>query len=426
MPNTSSASSAPEPAVDGIARLQHFLTRQPILDVDHAIVGYELKRRAPIPANSGVLPGSATPQQAEDEWLLTSAIDLAFQRALGNKLTFLGIAAETLHSPLIEQLPKQRVVVALRPERCPPALISRAEQLAHDGLQLALDDPAEHQELAAYARYVRLDTTQYDAMALATRVVRSLDTSSRKKPLLIATQVDTPEVYAACRKLSFNLYQGYYYTFPLSTAAGRLDSSSLRVMELLNLVRNRAEFPAIERVFKLDPALSYRLLRYINSPAIGLRRTIESIGHALILLGHDQIYRWLTLLLFTGGEVDPRSQSLLRNALVRARFTESLGREKLKPNERDGLFIVGIFSLLDALLNIPMTQALNGLHLPQPVIDALTGGGGIYSPYLKLALACEHFDQAAISVIAGEIGLDADAVNLAHVEALIWSESVEL
>jgi len=424
--SASATNATPEPPVDGIASLQRFLTRQPILDGNHGIVGYELKRRAPIPADSGGLPAGATPQQAEDEWLLASAIDLAFQRALGNKLTFLGIAAETLHSPLIEQLPKQKVVVALRPDRCPQALISRAEQLAHDGLQLALDDPAEHQELASYARYVRFDTTRYDAMSLATQVVRSLDTSSRKKPLLIATQVDTPEVYAACRKLSFNLYQGYYYTFPLTAAAGRLDSSSLRVMELLNRVRKRAEFSEIERIFKLDPALSYRLLRYINSPAIGLRRTIESIGHALILLGHDQIYRWLTLLLFTGGEVDPRSQSLLRNALVRARFTESLGRDKLKSNERDGLFIVGIFSLLDALLNIPMTQALDGLHLPQAVHDALTGRGGIYSPYLKLALACEHFDQVAIGAIAAEIGLDADAVNLAHVEALIWSESVEL
>jgi EAL and modified HD-GYP domain-containing signal transduction protein len=426
MMNSASTNAAPEPPVDGIASLQRFLTRQPILDGNHAIVGYELKRRAPIPAGSAALPGGATPQQAEDEWLLASAIDLAFQRALGDKLTFLAIAADTLHSPLIEQLPKQKVVVALHPERSPPLLISRAEQLAHDGLQLALDDPADDQELASYARYVRLDSTQYDAMALATRVVRSLDTNSRKKPLLIATQVDTPEVYAACRKLSFNLYQGYYYTFPLTAAAGRLDSSSLRVMEVLNLVRNRAEFSEIERIFKLDPALSYRLLRYINSPAIGLRRTIESIGHALILLGHDQIYRWLTLLLFTGGEVDPRSQSLLRNALVRARFTEMLGREKLKPNERDGLFIVGIFSLLDALLNIPMTQALAGLHLPQAVTDALTGRGGIYGPYLNLALACEHFDQAAIGAIAADIGLDADAVNLAHVEALIWSESVEL
>lgn len=407
--------------VDGIANLQRFLTRQPILNGEHGIIGYELKRR-----DSALtpIPGAATPQQAEDEWLLASVIDLAFQRALGDKLTFLGVTPETLHSPLLEQLPKDKVVIAIRPERSSTALIARIEQLAHDGMQFALDDPGEHLELAAYCRYIRLDTTRHDAMGLAAQVVRCLD--SRKKPMLIATQVDTPEVHAACRKLSFNLFQGYYYTFPLAAGAHRLDSSSMRVIELLNLVRQRADFSVIEKPFKLDPALSYRLLRYINSPAIGLRRTIESIGHALVLLGHDQIYRWLTLLLFTGGEIDPRSQTLLRNALVRARFAESLGHDRLKPNERDGLFIVGIFSLLDALLNIPMHQALAGLHLPQAVSDALLSRSGPYAPYLKLALACEHFDQNAIATSAIEIGLDVDSVNLAHVNALIWSEGVEI
>jgi EAL and modified HD-GYP domain-containing signal transduction protein len=421
------ASAGTPKAVDGIATLQRFLTRQPILDGEQRIVGYELKRRD---TGAGVLPtslpGTTTAQQAEDELLLASAIDLAFQRALGDKLTFLGVAAETLHSLLMEQLPNDKVVVAIHPERSSPALIARVEKLSHNGLQMALDDPAENQELASYCRYIRLDTTRYDAMSLAEQVVRSLGTGPGKKPRLIATQVDTPEVFEACRKLSFNLFQGYYYTFPLAAAAHRLDSSSMRVIELLNQVRGKAEFAQIEKTFKLDPALSYRLLRYINSPAIGLRQTINSIGHALILLGHDQIYRWLTLLLFTGGEIDPRSQSLLRTALVRARFTESLGQDKLKRNERDGLFIVGIFSMLDSLLNMPMEKALAGLHLPEPVVNALIKHSGLYAPYLNLAIACEHFDQTAIAASATEIGLDAEAVNLAHVNALIWSEGVDI
>jgi EAL and modified HD-GYP domain-containing signal transduction protein len=111
---------------------------------------------------------------------------------------------------------------------------------------------------------------------------------------------------------------------------------------------------------------------------------------------------------------------------VRARFTESLGQDKLKAGERDGLFIVGIFSLLDGLLNVPMEKALAGLHLPQPVLDALLKHSGLYAPYLKLAIACEHFDQATIAASAAEIGLDADTVNLAHVNALIWSEGIDI
>jgi len=412
--------------VDGVASLQRFLTRQPILNNDHSIIGYELKRRDPARLVDDALPGVASRRQAEDEWLLASTIDLAYQRALGDKLTFLGVAPETLLSPLMDQLPKSQVVIAIHPHQSSPALIERAELLAHGGLQLALDDPGNNQELAGYCRYIRFDTTRYDVMGLTTQVVRSLDTGSKKKPQLIATQGDTPEVFAACRKLSFNLFQGYYYTYPQVSGAHRLDSSSMRVMELLNLAKKQAEFPVIEKSFKLDPALTYRLLRYINSPAIGMRRTIESISHALILLGHDQIYRWLTLLLFTSRETDPRSQSLLRSALVRARFIESLGRDRLKQGESDSLFIVGIFSLLDALLNIPMQQALAGLHLPTVVVDALVDHSGPYAPYLKLALACEHFDQDAIANSAADIGIDADAINLAHVNALIWSESLDI
>ena len=417
--------ATPNP-VDGIASLQRFLTRQPILNNEHVIIGYELKRRDPAALADDALPGVASRRQAEDEWLLASTIDLAYQRALGDKLTFLGVAPETLLSPLMEQLPKNQVVIAIHPHFSSPTLIGRTEQLAHDGLQLALDDPGDNLELAGYCRYIRFDTTRYDVMGLTAQVVRSLNTGSKKKPLLIATQVDTPEVFAACRKLSFNLFQGYYYTYPQASGANRLDSGSMRVMELLNLAKKQAEFSEIEKCFKLDPGLTYRLLRYINSPAIGMRRTIESISHALILLGHDQIYRWLTLLLFTSQKTDPRSQSLLRSALVRARFIESLGRDKLKRSESDSLFIVGIFSLLDALLNIPMRQALDGLHLPPPVLDALVDHTGPYAPYLTLALACEHFDQETIATSAAEIGIDADEINLAHVNALIWSESLDI
>jgi hypothetical protein len=194
----------------------------------------------------------------------------------------------------------------------------------------------------------------------------------------------------------------------------------MRVMELLNLVRHRADFLRHRKTFKLDPALSYRLLRYINSPAIGLRRTIESIGHALILLGHDQIYRWLTLLLFTGGEVDPRSQTLLRNALVRARFTESLGHDKLKPNEREGLFIVGIFPCSTPC----STSRCKGTGRAESAAAGQRRPAEAQRNLCALpqtGLACEHFDQNAIAPVRPK-SVSMDSVNLAHVNALIWSE----
>ena len=110
----------------------------------------------------------------------------------------------------------------------------------------------------------------------------------------------------------------------------------------------------------------------------GFQQPIRSIAHALVIIGYKQLYRWLTLL-STSGKADPRSKALLQNALVRARMTELLGQKKLSPAEREGLFIVGIFSLLDVLLNVPMEQALEQLQLPAPVMAALARREGIYA-----------------------------------------------
>jgi EAL and modified HD-GYP domain-containing signal transduction protein len=420
-------STAPLKSGKGLETLQRFLTRQPLLDGEDHILGYELKRRDRVPVE--VLPGARSLQQAQDAHLLISAIDLDFQRALGNKLTFLGVSLQMLFNPLVEQLPRDKVVLALHPDGEPDAaLVARAEALSRQGLIMALDDVPDAPSpnpLLPVCRYVRLDTTRYDVMALAERVAQ-LRRGPGHSHLLVATQVDTLEAYETCAKLGFELFQGYYFTQLEPSKPSRMDANVMRVMDLLNKVKEGAEVNVLEDTFKLDPALSYKLLRYINSPAIGLRATIKSIGHALSLLGYDQTYRWLTLLLFSSVHATARNQALLRNALARAHFTEALGRERVEPSQRGGLFITGLFSLLDALLNVPMSQALAHLNLPEAVTNALVHEDGPYAPYLELATACERFDQETIADLAADIGVDADSVNLAHVNALIWAESVDI
>jgi EAL and modified HD-GYP domain-containing signal transduction protein len=206
-----------------------------------------------------------------------------------------------------------------------------------------------------------------------------------------------------------------------------MDASRLRIMKLLNLSARHAEFPEIESHLKQDAALTVRLLRFINSPAVGLRYPVRSIGHALLMLGHDQLYRWLTLLLFVHESAGQgRNLALLRNALIRARFTENLGAARMPPDLRDGLFIVGILSMLDALLGLPMSQAVEGLNLAEPIVEALLRGEGPYAGWLALAVACERRDPGAIGRLGASLGVDAQAVNLAHIEALIWAEGMDL
>jgi len=399
-----------------------FLTRQPLLDGDYKVVGYELSinERVPLP----VLPGATSLSQIRDENLLVSVIDSQYRAALSRKFTLLDLAS--LDSPLVEQLPAENVILAIPPQPPSPELLARCQALVRLGFTLALDEFALSPGMTPLARqcgYLRMDVGDNDLMGLCDRLVR---VQGIKGPRLIARNVGSEESFAACRKLSFDLYQGDFLTLPAKSAGQGIDSSRLLIMKLLNLVLQHAEYAALEAQFKLDAGLSYKLLRYINSPAVGLRYPIRSINHVLLMLGHDQLYRWLTLLLFTHTESDGRSQALLRHALVRARFAEMLGEERMAPELRGGLFIAGILSMLDALLNMPMEKAIASLNLAQPITDALLHGQGAYGLYLRLVMACERFDENAIGQLAGELGLSPEDVNIAHINALIWQEGLDL
>lgn len=395
-----------------------FITRLPLLNADCRIVGYELQIRpmAPLP----VLPGATSPAQIQDEALLTTVIDLDYQQALGDKLTLLSLDATTLGNPLLQMLKPERTLLIM-PAGCSGETAEHAARLTRLGFGLVWDEPTEAPPGPIHG-HVRIDTRQHNAMSLGHRAITA---RQRGAGMLIAGHIDSAETYEACKRLSYNLVQGDFYTRTAAQPVRELSAGRLVIMDLLNLVVGHAEFRAIEARFKQDAALSYRLLRFINSPALGLRYPIKSIGQALVMLGHDQLYRWLTLLLFSHEQGDPRSRALLTNAVVRARLTESLGEQRLSRGEQGGLFIAGILSLLDALLGLPLEQAIAPLKLPAPVVDALIAGSGPYAPYLQLAQACEQFDQERIVHLCAQAGLTPEAVNLAHVNALIWSEGLE-
>ena len=408
--------------VEGKWRL--FLGRQPILDASSQFIGYELKLQDPnFPPDIG---DEAELRRVQDELLVISVIDLDFQKVLGNGLVFIHVSPGMLDNPIIESLPKQKVVVGIRLAGVASELLSqRCRELAAMGIPLALEDfeyQPEYAPFLAICSWVKVDTTRFDALALGQQISTILSSAT---PRLIAQNVESDDAFEAYRALAFEYFQGAYFSRLQPNAPQRLDNDRMRVIEMLNLVMNHAELSELEEKVKRDPGLSYKLLNFINSPANGLQQKIRSIGHGLTLLGYNQLYRWLTLLLFTSGKTDGRSRILLKNALVRARFTETLGQNKFEPAERGGLFITGIFSLLDALLNVPMAQALSRLNLPDLVVGALLHRTGRYAPYLQLAIACENFDQDAIARYAATCGLTADEVNVTHVKALIWGEEVD-
>ncbi|NCS66018.1 MAG: hypothetical protein COS39_07565 [Hydrogenophilales bacterium CG03_land_8_20_14_0_80_62_28] len=395
-----------------------YLVRQPLLDGRYRVAGYQLSLsdRALVP----VLPGAESLAQARDERLLTSVIDLEYQNALGERLMVLDLAPSGLTNPMLAQLPAGKVALSL-----PTAALDLAENLSRMGiLALLKDDGGELPAILPPACLLaRLDSSSLDAIALAERVEQLRRLGVKR---LIAANVDSEEAFEVCRRLGFDLYQGGFLIQPRAGGTGKLDSGVMQVMELLNLAHEQAPVERLEAVFKRDAAMTYRLLRYINSSANGLGRTIQSIGHALVWLGYEPLYRWLTLLLFSTGKGDGRNAALLQNALTRARFMENLGQDRLPRGQLGGVFIVGILSHLDALLDRPMAEAIAPLQLPETMAQALLVRQGPYAPYLQLAVACERFDQQVVERYAAVIGLPAEQVDLAHVNALIWSATLDI
>lgn len=398
-----------------------YIARQLIIDRKERIVGYELLYRHAADATRAAFDDDLA---ASTEMLSTLLTHIGIESLLGDGLAFLNVPAAMLDSDFIDLLPPQRVVLEILGAAPRPSLSERCRQLRARGFRIALDNvlasPANAPLLDA-ADYVKLDIQRLPAAAMSVAVE-----ALRRYPLqLIAEKVETPAEFRRCLALSFDGFQGYHFARPETLAARAINPALVRVIELLNMVRGNAEFDEIEAALKCDVALSVRLLRFINSVGFGLSSQVRSLQHALTLLGYRQLYRWLSLLLLAA---DDRSTNvaLARTALTRGRLTELLGKERLEGYERDNLFIVGLFSLIDAILNLPMDKAIDALSLPDGIREALLHRRGVYGAFLDLAEACEGGDGNRLDVLARHVGLSPQQINEAHLSALRWAEEIAL
>lgn len=398
---------------------KRFLGRQPVFSNSKSIIGYEFSLRNQLEA-----PVTPVIQQMQDEMLFASITDLDLKPMLGNKVAFITISPSMLASNWLDGLPSFHIVLAIDSRQITDvaSTLALCQQRIAQSFSIAIDNPTyspEQSSLIALAKYIRFDTDQLSAIELSKRMIATLNQS---KATVIAKHVESEDEYVAYHSMMFHAFQGYFFTQAIPNLPKRVDNNRTHVIELLNMVIKQAEIHELEAVLKRDAVLSYKLLSFINSAANGLTRKLESISQALILLGYQQFYRWLTLLMFSSGNLDARGRALLQNALIRGRLTELFGENTLPASERDSLFIVGIFSLLDTLLNMPIKSAVAELNLNEALTQALVDNTGPYAPYLRLAIACEQGDQSQIAQLAEAIKLDVNSVNVIHVKTLIWAE----
>lgn len=204
---------------------------------------------------------------------------------------------------------------------------------------------------------------------------------------------------------------------------GGLDQSRLTALEMLNQLRSEAELDTLADVAKHDPGITFQLLKWANAPVNGQATTITSLAQAIVVLGRNTLYRWLTVSMFRLGKHKPRDEALLEVALTRARFLETVNQGKLGQAERDELFLVGLLSLFDVLLGMPMPRVLEKMHLSDDVAAVLLKSAGKYGHYLMLALMLERAQLERASKVAQLLGIDPATLTDTSAAAFAWAQA---
>ena len=243
---------------------------------------------------------------------------------------------------------------------------------------------------------------------------------------LVAGDVQSDDDYQLCYKCGFDLFQGPFVANNDNLQPTRNAINRVAALSILNMLRTDQSFAAIADELKNEPTLSYKLLRYLNSAAVGLQRHVDSLTEALVLLGRDKFYRWTSLLLFDFENPGYREHLLSERALTRGRTLELLAGKGTIPPLPEQLFLIGLFSLLDKALGRPLPELVEKAALPDIVRDALLDHPGPFTDALALvklemdpSTPAERLEQAL-----NACGIDDETYAPLAVEALVWTYEI--
>ena len=391
------------------------LSRQPIYRRDMSLFGYELLFRSGNTDRAKFSDGT----QATAQVIVNALMEIGLDAMIGQNLAFINFERTLLMGNYCEALPSHRVVLEILETVEPDAaLLKKLARLRAKGYRIALDDfvcSDPYLPLLKFADFVKLDVLD----ANWGEIERAL-AKIRKYPIeVLAEKVETPEHFERCKELGFQYYQGYFFCRPQNMSGRPLPANRLAMMHLLTqLNRTDIKIEELEQTIGQDVSLSYKLLRYINSAMCSLDRQVDSIRHATVLVGLEKMRIWATLIVFSGFE--EASQDVIVAGAVRARMCELLAAAAKLPHP-ERFFLVGLFSVLDAILDRPMAQVVSMLSLAEEIQAALLEHRGELGAVLKCVMEYERreWNQAEAS-----IQLRPQLIEQAYNEALAWSATM--
>lgn len=411
---------APRASLDGSdaaslprAPLDAYVARQAIFDRRLNVIGYELLYRDSHENRARF--DDVT--QASAQTMLNAFVEIGLDNLVGNVPVFVNMSADFLLGNYPIPLPPDRTVIEVL-ENVPitPALIDSLRDLRARGFRIALDDfvlTEETRPLLSVAQIVKVNVLDVPRDQIAAQF-------AELKPFgvtLLAEKISTHDEHVFLRNLGFYYFQGYFLEMPQITRASRMPHDRAKLLRLLaKLYDQRLDLRSIEGLVAAEIGLGVRLLKLANSSATARGVQIGSLQQAMSRLGVQQVAALIVLILASG--FDDKPLELTRHVLIRARMCELLAREATIPP--DEMFTAGLLSLLDAVLDRPLTEIIDQLPLSTLVREALAGGA---SRPARIVDTARHQNRGALASLAGT-GFSAQSVFMAWYEGVRWADDI--
>ncbi|PCI69934.1 MAG: diguanylate phosphodiesterase [Piscirickettsiaceae bacterium] len=378
--------------------------RQPILDSSLKLFAYEFLYR---PTNTS----DNRPLSLTSVVLTTAIIDIGLDKASNNHLAFINMSYEDLMGEHIEALPADRFILELLEDIKPDqTLNNRVKALVEKGYSFALDDfvySPDWDPLIELADIIKLDLT-ITTLAENKTLISQL---KGKKLRFLAEKVETHQEYEDYKSIGCDLFQGYFFCRPEKISGTAISEASFAKTELIARVnQSDISINELQNTIQQDPALTYKLIKYLNSAYFSFSTPIGTIKHAITILGMDGIKKWATILCLRSLSTKPLE--LIRVGLVRAKLAELIAI-KNNENNPNSYFLMGMLSIVDSLLNSSMEDAIKTLPLAAGIINALLNKSGDMGQVLTSII--EHEQQLAVPT---------SNISDTYIEACLWADQI--
>lgn len=394
-----------------------FVARQPIFDRNQKIISYELLFRS----NGDNYYNAADGDNATLDVITNSFTLMGLKNLTNDKKAFINFTEGLIlkGTPLL--LPKDKVAIEILETVNPTReLIECCRNLKYMGYTLALDDfvfsPA-YKPLMELADIIKVDFLVTKGKERA-EIMKRVSNSTVK---FLAEKVETIEEFEEAVNLGYSYFQGYFFSRPTILSSKEIPVNRLYNFQIIKFIYEGSdELDELEEVIKKDVSLSYKLLRYINSASFGFKRNIQSIRQALVLMGKRELVKWITIVTLRSF-TDKQSDAIMDIAVVRAKFGEMIANSINLKNRSSEVFLMGMLSNIDALLNMPMEHALVDIPIAEDIKLALLGKENVFKGIIDLILSYEKGDWENFSNISKDLKVDEMKVATMYTEALKWS-----